>query len=196
MNDSGGNRDPGHLSYGDSARQGLGGAHGLEPAPPGFQGWWPSASHVLPGPSAPFRPQTTRACGHTAVRGRHCVGHRADPWDPASSAPEQSGKTCPLQAISRRVSEFGEWTVCSTDSVSQRGALWAPDGGSLRSRCREPPLWSVPQPPGAPTTMLGDGERKVRSLPVLSPASTWAVGFRPALILALVPLMSVRSSLF
>lgn len=67
----------------------------------------------------------------------------------------------------------------SGQCVVRRGALWAPDGGSLRSRCWEPPLWSVPQPPGAPSTMLGNGERKVRSLPVLSPASTWAVGFRP-----------------
>ena len=88
---------------------------------------------------SPLRPQTRRARDHTAVRGRNCVGHRASPWAPVSSAPEEGEKTCPLQTISRSVEEFGERIVCSAGGVSRRGALRAPDGGSQRSRCREPP---------------------------------------------------------
>lgn len=49
---------------------------------------------------------------------------------------------------------------------------------------------------GAPTAMLGDEERKPRSLYLLSTASTRLWAYTPALILALVPLMPGGSSIF
>lgn len=97
-----------------------------------------------PGRVSSFQLQTRRAHDRTDVRGWSCAGHRANPWAPASSALEGE-KTRPLETISRSLEKFGEWTACSTDGRSRRGALWAPDGGSQRDRCREPPLWSLLQ---------------------------------------------------
>ncbi|XP_035581146.1 uncharacterized protein LOC118356453 [Zalophus californianus] len=83
--------------------------------------------------------KTKRAHDHTDVRGWNGAGHRANPWAPASSALEEGAKTCLLETISRSLEKSGEWTACSTDGGSRRGALGAPDGGSQRNRCREPP---------------------------------------------------------